>query len=59
MVLRMGRPAEVPGKPAVAYLSVRVSPALIEYLDRVRGSKSRSRYVRDLIRVDAERRQRQ
>lgn len=51
----MGRPLEVPGAPLDKTMKIRVSEKMLERLDALRGKRSRSRYIRDLIRDEAAR----
>lgn len=46
----MPRTADIPGVPATKVLQVRLTPADLEALDAQRSERTRSEYVRDLLR---------
>lgn len=49
----MARPREVEGQVSDQSFHMRVSRALLEYVDEQRGELTRSRWIRDLIRMYA------
>jgi hypothetical protein len=51
----MGRPTEIPGKRADQRFTLRVTADLIAFVDSQRGDRSRSKYLRDLVRAEARR----
>lgn len=55
MFQHMGRPTEIPGKRASERFTFRTTPDLIAFVDQERGERSRSKYLRDLVRAEARR----
>lgn len=51
----MGRPQETPGRPLVKNLNTKISEPMMQFVDSARGNRSRARFVRDLIRAEANR----
>lgn len=52
----MGRPAETPGKPLTVYVNTKMNLDMVAYIDSVKGPMSRAKYLRQLVRADAQRR---
>ena len=51
----MGRPLEVPGAPLDKTMKIRINERMLAHVDTVRGKRTRSKYVRDLIRDEVAR----
>lgn len=50
----MARRPETVGKPLTHTMKVGMNSDMLAYVDRRRGGRSRARYLRELVRKDAE-----